>query len=184
MALFEIKVIEKSKNYEVENYEQLLNDIAERADHFKNMVVTDDAIREAKQIKADLNNFIKRSNDYRLAKEREHMEMFNPFKNQVKNIIDVVNQAVANIDTQIKVYDEIEKADKKARIKDWYAEFTQDEEEVIADQFDTIFQSRWLNKTCSDAEWQDEIEKAVAKLNEDLNHLIMIVADPNIGQIS
>ena len=95
------------------NFEELKAEIAEKVEVYSTTVDTDDQIKAAKADKANLNRLKKALNDERIRREREYMAPFTAFKNQVNEIIAIIDKPIAIIDKQVKEYDEAKKAEKK-----------------------------------------------------------------------
>lgn len=143
------------------NYEELKNEISEKCKLYEAMVYTDEKIKEAKQDKANLNKFKKALNDERIRREKEYMVPFNEFKAQVNELIAIIDQPIAAIDSQVKTYEEKQRAEKLEKIKEYFAE---------ANEYDwlnleMIFDSRWLNASVS-----------LKKVKEDITEILKTIA--------
>ena len=86
------------------NYEELKEGISAKVAHYKNLVYTDDQIKEAKEDRANLNKLKKALNDERIRLEKEYMIPFNTFKAQLNEIIKIIDEPVTMIDSQVKEY--------------------------------------------------------------------------------
>lgn len=94
------------------NFEELKQELTEKVSHYETLVYTDDQIKEAKEDRANLNKLKKALNDERIRREKEYMVPFNAFKEQVSEIIKIIDKPVAVIDKQVKAYEDKQKQDK------------------------------------------------------------------------
>ena len=95
------------------NYEELKQEIAERAHDYEVVVYTDDQIKTAKEDRATLNKLKKTLNDERIRLEKEYMKPFSVFKEQVNEVIGIIDKPIGIIDKQVKEYEETKKAEKR-----------------------------------------------------------------------
>lgn len=62
------------------NFEELKQELEEKAGFYTNLVYTDEQIKEAKADKASMNKLKKALNDERIRMEKEYMKPFTEFK--------------------------------------------------------------------------------------------------------
>lgn len=149
------------------NFEELKAEIAEKVEVYSTTVYTDDQIKAAKADKANLNRLKKALNDERIRREREYMAPFTAFKNQVNEIIAIIDKPIAIIDKQVKEYEEAKKAAKKKEILAYMATFDM----PYGIDLTKIFDLRWLNATTSMTAIKAAIDEKVAIIHNDLKHL-------------
>ena len=149
------------------NFEELKAEIAEKVEVYSTTVYTDDQIKAAKADKANLNRLKKALNDERIRREREYMAPFTAFKNQVNEIIAIIDKPIAIIDKQVKEYEEAKKAAKKKEILAYMATFDM----PYGIDLTKIFDLRWLNATASMASVKAAIDEKAAIIINDLKHL-------------
>lgn len=99
------------------NFAELKEEITAKAELYKNMVYTEDTIKEAKADKATLNKFIKVLEDKRKDVKKQCLQPYEDFEKQIKELVTIVNEPVQLIDSQVKAYDEKRKAEKLDQIK-------------------------------------------------------------------
>lgn len=87
------------------NYEEIKQEVTEKVALYKNLVYTDDQIKEAKADRAKLNNFVKVLEDKRKEIKKQCLQPYEDFERQIKEIVSVVNEPIALIDKQIKEAD-------------------------------------------------------------------------------
>lgn len=148
------------------NFEELKNEVAEKAAEYLNLVYSDDQIKEAKKDRANLNNFKKALDKKRKEVKAQVMEPYADFESKIKEITSIVDQAVLNIDTQVKGYEEGLRAEKEKRCKEIYAECIGDLDRIVS--WETVFNPKWLNKTTTEKAIREEIEAFREKVDREL----------------
>lgn len=149
------------------NFAELKEEITAKAELYKNMVYTEDTIKEAKADKATLNKFIKVLEDKRKDVKKQCLQPYEDFEKQIKELVAIVNEPVQLIDSQVKAYDEKRKAEKLDQIKAIWEE--SDHPEWLS--CNMIFDNRWLNVTFSLKQVQDAITERLAQINTELTTL-------------
>lgn len=147
------------------NYDELKTAIAAKAEMYAHIVYTDETIKEAKADKATLNKLKKTLNDERIRREREYMKPFNEFKDQVNEIIAIIDKPVQLIDSQIKDYQERQKTEKHNEIL-----------KIINDDIyfppqldiELIWNPKWLNASFSMSQVKTELAQKSAEIVTDL----------------
>lgn len=151
------------------NFEELKSEIKEKAALYKNMVYTDETIKEAKSDKAKLNKFITALEDKRKEVKKQCLQPYEEFEKQVKELVAIINEPVKLIDAQVKDYEERQKAEKASKIHAiWEKEVQEANEEISLDK---IFNDRWLNATFTLKKVQEEIKARIEQFNADLETL-------------
>ena len=149
------------------NYEELKEGISAKVAHYKNLVYTDDQIKEAKEDRANLNKLKKALNDERIRLEKEYMIPFNTFKAQLNEIIKIIDEPVTMIDSQVKEYQENKKEEKRKEIESYFDSV----KEKLPDEIglEGIFNTKWLNESVSMKSVKKEIDEIVCKIQVDIS---------------
>ena len=149
------------------NYEELKEGISAKVAHYKNLVYTDDQIKEAKEDRANLNKLKKSLNDERIRLEKEYMIPFNTFKAQLNEIIKIIDEPVTMIDSQVKEYQENKKEEKRKEIVAYFDSV----KEKLPDEIglEGIFNTKWLNESVSMKSVKKEIDDIVCKIQVDIS---------------
>lgn len=151
------------------NFEELKAEIKEKADLYKNMVYTDETIKEAKTDKAKLSKFITALEDKRKEVKKQCLQPYEEFEKQVKELVAIVNEPVKLIDAQVKDFEDRQKAEKEVKIQAiWEKEVQEANAEISLDK---IFNDRWLNVTFTLKKVQEEIKARIEHFNADLASL-------------
>lgn len=164
----ELKIYENHEQKEIKwNNEELKAEIAEKVKDYKNLVYTDNQIKEAKSDRAKLNKLVKALEDKRKEVKKECLQPYEKFESQIKEVIAIVNEPIVLIDTQVKEYEELKRNEKYAEIEKMF------EEKNIFDwlKLEKIFDTKWLNATSSISKIESEIDEKVAKIDAEISTL-------------
>ena len=149
------------------NYNELKQEITAKAALYKNMIYTDDRIKEAKADKAQLNKFITALENERKVIKKQCLKPYEDFEKKIKELVAIVNEPVMLIDTQVKAYEDKQKEEKLEKIKELW-EGTEHPEWLQCNQ---IFDQRWLNATCSLKKVQEAIDASLEQIAADVKSL-------------
>lgn len=149
------------------NFAELKQEITSKAELYKNMVYTDDSIKEAKADKATLNKFITALEDKRKEVKKQCLQPYEEFEKQIKELVAIVDEPVKLIDQQVKNYEEKKKADKLEKIKEFW-ESVEHPEWLTCGK---IFDQKWLNATTSMKKVQESITERLKQICSDMDTL-------------
>lgn len=146
------------------NFDELKAEITEKAERYKNLVYTDESIKEAKADKAQLNKFVTALENKRKEVKKHCLEPYEEFEKQIKELVSIIKEPVLLINTQVKAYEDKEKADKLEKIKE---EFKNIGFQNFVD-FDRIFNQKWLNKSISMRSIIDDMTEIMHNISHDV----------------
>ena len=149
------------------NHEEIKAEVTQKVEMYKTLVYTDDQVTSAKADKAKLNKFVTALEDKRKEIKRKYLEPYETFEKQVKDIVAIVNEPIALIDSQIKAFDEEKKAKKAADIKEYWDSLKVGE----IPTYEQVFNSKWLNASTSMASIKKDIENILIDVENALNTL-------------
>lgn len=133
---------------------------------YKTMVITEDGIPAAKKDLANLRKIITGIEEQRKAVKATWMAPYDSYAADCKEIQSDVNEAIANIDGQIKDFDRRKKEEKKQRLLDLFIENSADVSDYIS--FEDLFDSKWLNATFSEIDAANSIVAQIEDIREGL----------------
>lgn len=151
------------------NYEEAKKYALKIKEQYESLVYTEETMTQAKSDRTTLNKFTKAINDERIRIEKEFMKPFEPFKNQCKEVITLIDDAAKTIDKQVKEFELKEQAEKEQQIKAIFDTYVGEFKDLIL--FDIAFNPRWLNKTYTLKKIEEEINHLVVKTQEDMRVL-------------
>lgn len=148
------------------NFEELKQEVTKKANDYMNLVYSDDQVKEAKKDRADLRKFNTALNNKRKEVKGQIMAPYTAFESQIKELTGIVDQAIENIDTQVKGYEEAKRNEKLEKVKEVYKEVIGDLDRTVP--FEKIFQERWLNVSTTLKSIKEEIFGIYQKVDADL----------------
>lgn len=164
----ELKVIDVQLPEQITfNYEELKTELKAKVSVYKNMVYGEAQIKDAKADRANLNKLKKALNDERIRREKEYMQPFNDFKAKINEIIQIIDKPVLMIDSQVKAFEEQQKAEKQMAIEAYF-EGRNSFEWLKLEQ---IFNEKWLNASVKMPNVTAEIDSAIEQIEKDLETL-------------
>lgn len=149
------------------NFEELKTELSEQVEKYRNLVYTDDQIKECKADKASLNRLKKALNDERIRRKKEYLKPFEEFEGKVNEIIKIIDEPLQLIDKQVKEFEEKKKADKRTEIGEYW-ETTEHPEWLVLSK---LFDERWLNATYTMKQIQADINGWINRINSELETL-------------
>lgn len=152
------------------NFDELKTELTERLDHYNNLVVTEDAIKEAKTDLANLRKLRDAIDTRRKEVKRQYMEPYNAFEARAKELTALIDAPVAAINNQVKAFENQEKEQKRNEIQAAYDYLVPtDIKEIIP--LNRILDPRWLNKSTTMKSIEEAITKIAQRTNVDLTLL-------------
>lgn len=121
-----------------------------------NYVVDENNYAQAKDDRARLNESLEKCKRERIDFEKSMLNEWDPIKKRLMTIEKNIKKSIDVLGSSINECDEKEKAIKKDEIANTYAQY--DISKSIP--LERIFESSWLNKTCSNKKWNEELEKS------------------------
>lgn len=149
------------------NFEELKTELAERLEHYNNLVVTEDGIKDARADRAKLNKLRTAIDTRRKDIKKEYIKPYNEFEGKIKELTVLIDQPIKAIDTQLAEYEERRKEAKLEKVREAYEENIEPTiEEIIPLQ--RIMDSKWLNATTSMKSVVEDLAGWNSRVNADL----------------
>ncbi len=148
------------------NFVEIKKELAGNLEKYQNMVVTEDAIKDAKAYRAKLNKLKEAIEKKRKEIKAECLAPYNAFEKQVKEIVSMIEAPMLAIDGQIKEFEAARKAEKMEEIGAYYKANAADIIDLVS--FERIFDPKWLNATASMKSIEEEIDKTVTRISGDI----------------
>lgn len=147
------------------NFEELKTELTEKAAIYETMVFSEDQFQEAKKTRSDLNRVAKALSDERIKRKKQFMEPFEQFERQIKELTAIIEKAAANIDKQVKEFEEQKKKEKLEAIERIWDEVINHPEWL---QCSDIFNTKWLNASVSMETVKKELQEKVSKIETEI----------------
>ena len=129
------------------NYEELKAQIIEGLKRYKGLVYTEDTVALAKKDRAALNKLVDAIDTRRKEKKNQYLLPYMGFEAQAKELTELVKEQIAEIDAQVKTFEEARQAEKLEQIKAIYREKMAEMCGLVP--YEKIHEKRWLNVTTS-----------------------------------
>ena len=152
------------EQYELVGFDELRIDLKNRLNKYNSLVVTENAIQDAKSDRANLNKLKKAINDEKIKLKKE---AFDNFENQCKDLVALIDEAVGNIDTQVKIFEQKAKDNKLMKLKDMWA----GKEIANIIEYEQVHNEKWLNASATETSIDKAMNEIVDKYNSDFNIL-------------
>lgn len=147
------------------NFDELKTELTEKAAIYETMVFSEDQFQEAKKTRSDLNRVAKALSDERIKRKKQFMEPFEQFEKQIKELTAIIEKAAANIDKQVKEFEEQKKKEKLEAIERIWDEVINHPEWL---QCSDIFNTKWLNASVSMETVKKELAEKVSKIETEI----------------
>lgn len=157
------------------NFDELKKNVSASVAKYKGLVYTEEQITEAKADLASLRAERKRIDDARKGVKKEFMNPYEQFEAQVKETLAIYDDAISEIDQQVKAAEEKAKLEKKAAIEQWWK--LNGVKSVDGIKLAQVWDERYLNKTCTAKKWQEDLTNKVAKIEGDLKTISLFEAE-------
>ena len=151
------------------NFDELKAEITKKSEAYMNLVYSNEQMKEAKKDRANLRKFVTALEDKRKEIKKQILVPYSDFETKEKELVGIVNQAIENIDTQVKGYEEGLRQEKLAKVKEIYVEEIKDLDRTIP--FEKVYKESWLNASTTLKSVREEIASIYAKVDADLKIL-------------
>lgn len=148
------------------NFEELKQEITKKSGEYMNLVYSNDQMKEAKKDRANLRKFVTALEDKRKEIKKQVMIPYSDFEKKEKELVGIISQAIQNIDTQVKGYEEGLRQEKLGKVKEIYIECIGDLDRTIP--FEKVFKDSWLNASTTLKSVREEITQIHNKVDTDL----------------
>lgn len=162
------------------NYSELKEQLTAALATYKGRIYTEETINEAKKDRAALNRLASAIDDRRKEMKQRYLAPYQTFEEQAKELTALVKEQSAEIDAQIKAFDEARKAEKQEHIKARYAEIMDKLADLVP--YYKIHNARWLNVTYSMSTIDMEIAEKAESIREALASIDALGLPDDIAQ--
>ena len=152
------------------NYDELKAELSQKLEQYKGLVYTEDQIKEAKADRAKLNALATAIDDERKRIKKQCLQPYEQFEAQIKDLLAVIKEPVALIDSQIKGYEEEKKQKKLEEVKALFEKLKDAAgEELGFVGFEQIFEDKFLNASLSLKMVETVINNKFNAIKHDIN---------------
>ena len=164
-----IAFVEKTGVIKFDNTE-LKTELKHALEKYRNLVYTDEAIKEARSDRAKLNNLTKAIEEKRKEIKRLYVEPLDDFEKKIKELTALIAAPCAEIDGQVKRFEESQKDGKRKELLE-FADLEANSLIPYKDKFlpASFVTDKMLNPSVSIKKSKEEIADAVKKAKEGID---------------
>lgn len=151
------------------NYEEIESYIIQRTERYRNLLVEEDDLANAKADRANLRKLATALNDQKISVKKAFMKPYDEFESKIKRLIALCDEPAKNIDEQIKAFEAAAKAKKKVELATHFNEHASYISEYVS--FDDVFDPKWLNATVKLDVAKQQIEEICERYTNDVEAL-------------
>lgn len=158
------------RNFDIQaNFDECKAWLDENLAPYRTMVVTEDGIASAKSYRATIRKVAARIDECRKMAKEAAMQSYKPFEEKCKALTALCDESAANLDGQIKAFDEAKKAEKGERLRVFFNQSIGEMNDFLT--FENIFNPRWLNATYAEEQARKDIICEIAKCSNAVESL-------------
>lgn len=164
----EYKVSTTQGQVTFQDYDNILDEAQNLANHVKQLNVDEENIKESKRLVAAMNNRIKDINETRKEVKKTMLQPYNEFETQVKTIEGVINDAVNHVKAQERELTEKEHDEKRQKIAELFDKRIQhyDFESVMG--FADFIENKYMFKKYTMPMIEQDLVQWLEKVRQDL----------------
>lgn len=148
------------------NFAEMKEALTEFIEPYTQVIVSEDAISEAKADRAKINAVAKHIDDYRKLVKKVYTEPLKQFEDKCKELVGICDQGKSNIDYQLTEFEEKRKQEKLSCLEDYFDKAVKENPEYIT--FNIALHPKWENKTTSLDECKKYMDDAIQKVDTEV----------------
>lgn len=146
------------------NYEEVKAWVASRVEEYKNIAYTEDAVKNMKQDRAELNKAKTAIENERKRIKKLCMEPYERFERQVKEVTGLIDEPIGLIDGQLKDIEDKRKQQKQKDIEELFKTIGFQDFIVL----ERIMDPKWLNATVSLGKIEEQMKNILFKVGTEV----------------
>lgn len=163
------------------NYDEVKRWVEDGLQAYKGRVYTNDTIAEAKKDRANLNKLAQAIATKRREMKSIYLEPYEQFDKETKEIEKMISTVSAEIDAQVKTYENFRKQEKQQFIEEQiYKPLIGNLAELIP--YERLHNPKWLNVTTGVNEVSDDLARAVEKIESGLKAIDQLNLDADMAE--
>lgn len=163
------------------NYEEVKQWVEDGLARYKGVVYDETQVALAKTDRANLNKLAAAIDAKRREMKAVYLQPYAEFEAQAKELTEMVKTQVAEIDAQVKAFDNFRKEEKLEKIKtEVYAPMIGNLAELIP--YDRLHNPKWLNVTTSMTAIGEDMARTVEKIESGLKAIDQLGLAPDVSE--
>ncbi len=134
---------------------------------YESMIVTEESIASAKTLRANIRKVADSINQQKISVKKAWLAPFTTFEGESKELYDLCQKSVTNLDVQIKNMENAKREEKLARLKTVFDENAVGITDYVT--WDSIVSPKWGNASASEKAAAEEIVTILRQVREDLD---------------
>lgn len=125
------------------NYESIKETLNVKLERYRNLVIEEKDVKDAKQDRAELNKLADALNSEKIRVKKQCLEPYNDFENKIKELIGMINQPASEIDKKVKEFEEAKKKEKREAVERFFKDNVHDLSGMLT--LEKIYNPKWDN---------------------------------------
>lgn len=157
------------------NFEEMQQELSNMMQAYAGLEVTEENLPERKKDIATLRKIKTAIEDKRKSAKKDYEKPFKAFEAECKKLTGIIDKEIDRINSDMDVYEQKRKADKKILIAQLYAQNIGEYVDYVP--LDSVYRPQWENKTYTENAIITDIQAAVLTVENDLR-TIDTMCDP------
>ena len=150
------------------NFAEMKEALTEFIEPYTQVIVSEDAISEAKADMAKINAVAKHVDDYRKLVKKVYTEPLKQFEDKCKELVSICDQGKNNIDYQLTEFEEKRKQEKLTTMQEYFMASCKTMADPEYVTFEMALHPKWENKGTSLEECQKYMDEAIQKVDAEV----------------
>ena len=159
------------------NYEEVKTWLVQSLGRYRGIVYTPEMITDAKKDRAALNKLASAIDEARKAKKAQYLKPYEEFEGQAKELTKLIKDSAAEIDAQVKAFEEEKKQKKMDEIISMYALMIGNLLELVP--YEKLHDPKWLNASVNMKTVEKELGEKIISISEGFE----IIARLNLDEV-
>ena len=171
-------VVEQKQGVISTNFEDIKKELSAQMQVYKELEVTETNKPERKRDIATLRKMAKAVNEKKTEVRNEFMRPYTSFENNVKELIEIIQEPVTIIDNQVKEFEDKQRKNKILEIKESFEDMIANYPKLIDDiGIAEIYDDRWESATATMKSVKEEMTAKLDEINTGVIVISSMVSD-------
>lgn len=157
------------------NFDDIKAQVESAVSVYRNVIVTEDTVKSSKKDIADLRKARKEVEDVRKSIKKSFMQPYTEFEDKCKEILQIIDEPIALMESQTKEFEEIKRQEKHATNVKVYEELTAEYSDYLP--ISKYYKAAWDNVTTSTKSIKDEISTLVDTVSIGVSTIKSLTSD-------
>lgn len=149
----------------INNEDELTKTIEDYAAKYKGLVVNEEDVNDAKQVRAEMRGVAKSLDDKRKEVKKEYNKPLALFEKRIKKLTETIQEVITPIDEGIKNLEERERLSKQNEIETQVNKLLEEQSDYVKESF--LHNPKWLNKTVAMKKVAEEVAEQIKLLQKE-----------------